>query len=175
MHPISFDSIQCIDACFQQVHCHGTAGDIDIELVHTCFLTPADIASVKNHVESQHGTKLTRAKASKGTDDLEAEDHVEPGLRVPDSVLDSCERSFLAANEHCEKASTSAFVDMGLMGMICHHDWVILMVNVTSAGEKQYYAVALLEALFCELPTWWRVGVLYDVGCNLHCSTVKVS
>jgi Kyakuja-Dileera-Zisupton transposase len=175
MHPISFDSIQCLDACFQQVHCHGTAGDIEIELVCTCFLTPADIASMKNHVESRHGMKLMRAKASKGTDDLEAKDHVEPGLRVPDSVLDSCERSFLAASEHREKASTSAFADTGLMGMICRHDQVILMVNITSVGEKQYYAVALLEALFHELPTWWRAGVLYDVGCNLHHSTVKVS
>ncbi|KAF9510564.1 hypothetical protein BS47DRAFT_1373298 [Hydnum rufescens UP504] len=49
--------------------------------------------------------------------------------------------------------------------MICRHDRVILMVN--------YYAVALLEVLFRELPTWWRAGVLYDVGCNLHHSTVK--
>ncbi|KAF9504187.1 hypothetical protein BS47DRAFT_1308625, partial [Hydnum rufescens UP504] len=170
-----FDSIQCLDACFQQVRCRGTAGDIEIELVRTCFVTPADIASAKNHVESRRGTKSTRAKASKGTDDLEAEDRVEPGLRVPDSVLDGCERSFLAANEHREKASTSVFADTGLMGMICRHDRVILMANVTSAGEKQYYAVALLEVLFRELPTWWRAGVLYDVGCNLHRSTVKVS
>ncbi|KAF9509428.1 hypothetical protein BS47DRAFT_1373510 [Hydnum rufescens UP504] len=94
-------------------------------------------------------------------------------LVVPDSVLDSCERSFLVANENCEKASTSAFVDTGLMAMICRHDCVLSMVNITSVGGKQYYAIALLEALFHELPTWWRAGILYDVGCNLHCSTVK--
>ncbi|KAF9504223.1 hypothetical protein BS47DRAFT_1251606, partial [Hydnum rufescens UP504] len=92
---------------------------------------------------------------------------------VPDSVLNSCERLFLAANENREKASTSAFADTGLMAMICHHDHVLSMVNITSAGEKQYYAVALLEALFRELPTWWRAGILYDIGCNLHRSTVK--
>ncbi|KAF9503874.1 hypothetical protein BS47DRAFT_1374445 [Hydnum rufescens UP504] len=57
--------------------------------------------------------------------------------------------------------------------MICHHDRILSMVNITSVGEKQYYAIALLEVLFHELPTWWRAGILYDVGCNLHRSTVK--
>jgi hypothetical protein len=103
------------------------------------------------------------------------EDCLEPGMRVPNSVLDSCENSFLAANENREKASTSVFADTGLMGLLCRHDRVLYMANVTSAGEKQYYAVALLDALFHELPTWWRAGILYDVGCNLHRSTVKVS
>ncbi|KAF9503646.1 hypothetical protein BS47DRAFT_1374467 [Hydnum rufescens UP504] len=84
-------------------------------------------------------------------------------LVVPDSVLNSCERSFLAANKNCEKASTSAFADTGLMAMICHHDHILSMVNITSVGEKQYYAIALLEVLFCELPTWWRAGILYDI------------
>ncbi|KAF9508707.1 hypothetical protein BS47DRAFT_1302517 [Hydnum rufescens UP504] len=108
-----FDSIQCLDACFQQVRCQGT------------------------------GSKDPPKRA----DDLEAEDCLEPGLKVPDSVLNSCERSFLAANENHEKALMSAFADTGLMAMICCHDCVLSMVNITSVGEKQYYAVALLEAL----------------------------
>ncbi|KAF9502864.1 hypothetical protein BS47DRAFT_1369957, partial [Hydnum rufescens UP504] len=155
-----------------QVCCWGTGSeDVPIDLVHTYFLSLEDVVRAKQHMESWCSRKT--AKPPKHTDDLKAEDCLEPGLKVPDSVLNSCERSFLAANENREKASTSAFMDTGLMAMICHHDHVLSMVNITSAGEKQYYAVVLLEALFRELPTWWRAGILYDVGCNLHCNTVK--
>ncbi|KAF9508549.1 hypothetical protein BS47DRAFT_1258427, partial [Hydnum rufescens UP504] len=52
-----------------------------------------------------------------------------------------CETSFKATNENHEKASTTAFASMGLMAAICHHDRVLWMVNMTTAGEKQYYAV----------------------------------
>ena len=143
--------------------------------MRSCFLSPADIAKAKQHVEDRHAQKPTKGKTMKTTDDLSTEDRLEPGMNVPDSVLDGCEKSFLAANENREKASASAFADTGLMGMICRHDRVLFMANVTTAGEKQYYAVALLQALFRELPTWWRAGILYDIGCNLHRSTIKVS
>ncbi|KAF9518714.1 hypothetical protein BS47DRAFT_1277968, partial [Hydnum rufescens UP504] len=51
------------------------------------------------------------------------------------------------------------------MAAICHHDRVLQLVNMTTAGEKQYYAIALLSSLFDELPSWWRLGVLYDIAC----------
>ncbi|KIJ90232.1 hypothetical protein K443DRAFT_70394, partial [Laccaria amethystina LaAM-08-1] len=44
---------------------------------------------------------------------------------------------------------------------------------MTSAGEKQHYALVLLERLFDHLPSTARVGVLYDIGCQLHRSCVK--
>ncbi|EDQ98102.1 uncharacterized protein LACBIDRAFT_310933 [Laccaria bicolor S238N-H82] len=44
---------------------------------------------------------------------------------------------------------------------------------MTSAGEKQHYALVLLERLFNHLPSTARVGVLYDIGCQLHRSCVK--
>ncbi|KAF9504969.1 hypothetical protein BS47DRAFT_1374344 [Hydnum rufescens UP504] len=59
------------------------------------------------------------------------------------------------------------------MAVICRHDRVLRMVNMTTAGEKQYYAVALLSSLFEELPSWWRLGVLYDIACVLHRSMSK--
>ncbi|KAJ6540025.1 hypothetical protein DFH09DRAFT_1090032 [Mycena vulgaris] len=43
-------------------------------------------------------------------------------LRVPRLVLDECERSFKAADEKREKASTKFFNDTGIMGLLCHHD-----------------------------------------------------
>ncbi|KAI0245088.1 hypothetical protein BJV78DRAFT_1141541 [Lactifluus subvellereus] len=44
---------------------------------------------------------------------------------------------------------------------------------MTSAGEKQYYAVALLRRLFEHIPSHMTVGVLYDIGCQLHRSCKK--
>ena len=104
---------------------------------------------------------------------MDTEDAVEPGLKIPTSVLNDCERSFKAADENRQKGSTASFADTGLMALICMHDRVLYFVNITSAGEKQYYAMALLMALFRGLPSWWKAGVLYDIACQLHRSTLK--
>jgi hypothetical protein len=59
------------------------------------------------------------------------------------------------------------------MALLCRHDRVIYLANMTSAGEKQHYALALLKALFDQLPLDFRVGVLYDIGCQLERSCRK--
>jgi hypothetical protein len=102
-------------------------------------------------------------------------DFVEDGLAVPVSVLEGCKKSFLAANENKEKASTTEFADTGLMACVCRHDRVVSLVNMTMPGEKQYYAIALLKSIFSQLPSWWKLGVLYDIGCQLHRSVTKVN
>jgi hypothetical protein len=95
-------------------------------------------------------------------------------LPISDAILDDCERSFTAAQESKAKSSVSFFDDTGLMALICRHDRVLFMVNLKSTGEKQYYAFALLDALFKELPQDWIIGVLYDIGCQIHRSCEKV-
>ncbi|KIJ59576.1 hypothetical protein HYDPIDRAFT_100532 [Hydnomerulius pinastri MD-312] len=75
----------------------------------------------------------------------EEDDRVEEGMQVPASVLDSCRDSFIAADEKREKASTNFFADTGLMALLCRHDHVLWLVNMTSAGEKQHYALALIQ------------------------------
>jgi len=45
---------------------------------------------------------------------------------------------------------------------------------MTSAGEWQYYALALIKALFLHLPSDWVVALLYDVACQLERSMHKV-
>ncbi|KIO07660.1 hypothetical protein M404DRAFT_135684 [Pisolithus tinctorius Marx 270] len=94
-------------------------------------------------------------------------------MRVPISVLDGCGDSFHAADEKCEKASTCFFADTGLMALLCCHDHVLWLVNMTSAGEKQHYALVLLKHLFEHLPTTTTVGLLYEIGCQLECSCCK--
>ncbi|KIJ38334.1 hypothetical protein M422DRAFT_87088, partial [Sphaerobolus stellatus SS14] len=44
---------------------------------------------------------------------------------------------------------------------------------LTSAGEKQFYAFALLEHLFKKLPNDWHMGILYDIACQIHRSMTK--
>jgi len=97
----------------------------------------------------------------------------EPGLKVPTSVLNECGESFLAADASRVKASTLFFLDTRLMALLCRHDRVLWLVNMTSAEEKQHYALCLLDKLFQHIPETMHIGVLYDIGCQLHRSCVK--
>ena len=94
--------------------------------------------------------------------------------RLADEVLDDCEKSFKAAQELVAKASTAFYADTALMALICRHDEVLWLANVTTAGERQFYALALLRRLFSHLPSDWHIGVLYDIGCQLDRSLAKV-
>ncbi|KAJ7434666.1 hypothetical protein FB451DRAFT_1344870 [Mycena latifolia] len=106
-------------------------------------------------------------------DEDEEDGYDHPLLRLPRSVMDGCEASFKAADEKREKVSTRFFEDTAIMGLLCRHDRVLWLVNMHSAGEKQFYVVALLETLFQELPLDIRVGLLYDVACSFERSCQK--
>lgn len=54
------------------------------------------------------------------------------------------------------------------MAMLCCHDHVLWLINMTSAGEKQHYALALIKKLFDNIPSEMTIGLLYDIGCQLH-------
>jgi len=142
----------------------------------TVFLSEEAVNSAQKLVEqyrSKAGSQRSKQKTKK--DGLNKEDTTEPGLPFPISVFDECERSFVAANENQSKVASGIFSDTGLMALICWHDHVLYMVNMTSSGEKQFYAIALLQALFGELPQWWKMGILYDISCQLDRSMKKVS
>jgi len=99
-----------------------------------------------------------------GTRDA-TEPDFEPGIRVPAVVLNECNDSFVAANDKRVKASTQFFSDTALMAMLCRHDRVLWLVNMTSAGEKQHYVLSLIQNLFDHIPATMRIGLLYDIGC----------
>ncbi|KAG6807735.1 hypothetical protein H0H92_006576 [Tricholoma furcatifolium] len=94
-------------------------------------------------------------------------------LRVPKSVLDGCEDSFTAADSRRVKASTQFFDETALMAILCRHDVVLFIASMRSAGEKQHYAIALVETLFQHLPLDFNIGLLYDIGCQLERSCIK--
>jgi hypothetical protein len=74
----------------------------------------------------------------------------------------------IAASGNCVKASKTFFNDAGLMALLCRHDWPLFIASMWTAGEKQFYALALINALLSHLPPTWNVGLLYDISCQLH-------
>lgn len=120
----------------------------------------------------QYSDRLRSSTKSSSTPT--ASDSIEDGLDMPNYIYDGCQTRFTAATESKAKAEASIFEDTGLMALTCRHDRVLFMVSLKDAGEKQYNALALLKALFKGLPADWRVGVLYDIGCQVHRSFKKV-
>lgn len=166
----------CIDACFTQKSAHAA---LDPPKTHpnTHFVSEEQAAATEQYVDSvrnvdaqQKKTKRRRATVQEVDDE---DDYEHPDLLLPRSVLDGCESSFKAADEKREKASTQFFADTGLMALLCRHDRVLWLINMHSAGEKQFNVVALLETLFQHLPLDIAVGVLYDVVCGLERSCRK--
>lgn len=156
---------------------------LDGERTHprTVFISPETLKRMEKEVEKARAVpvkrkptkKTAKAEAEGGDDEWIDDDGFEGKMKVPESVLSGCESSFTAASEKREKASTQFFSDTGLMALLCRHDQVIFLANMKSAGEKQYYMLALLEEVFKLLPDDWWVGVLYDIGCQTHRSLEK--
>jgi hypothetical protein len=161
----SADNVVCLDACFTQKRRHGPE-DPYHQHPQSVFLTDKEVKAMEDLVAKQRHQPSSRTADSN-------EDGFEPTMKVPISVLNDCGESFKAADERRVKASTQFFSDTGVMALLCRHDRVLWLVNMTSPGERQHYALALLNKLFAHLPPSIRVGLLYDIGCQLHRSCVK--
>jgi hypothetical protein len=176
------DAIVCLDACFTQKRRkpQGSAWNEPHTHPETVFVSTDEVNEVENMVESVRPTPK-KAEKQKGkfpqtpshAGSQEPPPLFEPGMRVPTAVLDGCNDSFVAADERRIKASTLFFADTGLMALICRHDRVLWLVNMTSPGEKQHYALCLLWKLFSYIPRTMRIGILYDIGCQLVRSCLK--
>jgi hypothetical protein len=135
----------------------------------SAFLSEEDVKAMEEYVATWQATRASRS-APQTNDE---EDGFENGMKVPTSVLNDCGESFKAADEKREKASTQWFTDTGLMALLCRHDRVLWLVNMIHAGERQHYALALIQRLFEHIPLEMTVGILYDIGCQLHRSCLK--
>jgi hypothetical protein len=169
------DAIVCVDANFSQKRrkSQGNAWVPPRQHCESVFISPTEVGEMEALVDEtrnpKHGGPGVKAR-NRGYND---EPDFEPGLRVPTVILDACNDSFVAADSNRVKASTSFFSDTGLMALLCRHDCVLWLVNMTSAGEKQHYVLCLLQKLFEHIPRAMRIGLLYDVGCHLHRSCEK--
>ncbi|KAJ7854158.1 hypothetical protein B0H14DRAFT_3085541 [Mycena olivaceomarginata] len=146
----------CLDGCYTQKRKRTKAGR-DPPRMHpqTRFVSEATAQKMDEHVETVRPPKPAKAKQPRGEEEA---DGYEGGMKVPRSVLNECEFSLTTT---------------GLMAILCRHDRVLWLVNMRTPGEKQYYALTLLEMLFQHLPLNIRVGVLYDIACQLHRSCAK--
>ncbi|KAG6809910.1 hypothetical protein H0H93_015406 [Arthromyces matolae] len=167
------DAIVCIDACFTQKR-NRQARDPPLKHPRSVFVPEKDVNAMEKYIESLRPSK-THARKKQNVTGEENEDFYEADgkLRVPKSVLDACESGFTAADDRREKASTQFFDDTALMALLCRHDIVLFIVNMSSAGEKQHYVITLVESLFQHLPLEFRIGLLYDIGCQAERSCVK--
>ncbi|KAJ7495182.1 hypothetical protein FB451DRAFT_1387239 [Mycena latifolia] len=170
------DVFVCVDACFTQKR---NTGAPDPPKTHpaTHFISETLSTKMEEYVDGVHDTKPSAKRPRHATveevaDDGE-DDYEHPELLVPRSVLDGCEASFKAADERRVKASTQFYDDTALMALLCHHDRILWLVNMHSAGEKQFYVLLLLETLFQHLLLAITIGLLYDVACQLERSARK--
>jgi hypothetical protein len=112
----------------------------------------------KNQVDDM-GNRIERARKRPGKSTYVP--------KVPDSAVDTCEKTFDAADEKFEKTTKKRFDDTGLVALVCRHDHPLFLCNVDTPGEQQKFAFALVEHLFSFLPSTATVVVLYDIGCVL--------
>jgi hypothetical protein len=164
-----------IDACFTQ---KKKKSPKDPPKYHPdTHFVPEDLAAkTEAYVDSVRNTsdKNEERRKHQAREDEEEEDGYDhERLLLPRSVLDGCEASFKAADEKREKASTEFFEDTALMALLCRHDRVLWVVNMHSAGEKQFAVILLIEMLFKHLQGEVRVGILYDIACMLERSCLK--
>lgn len=171
-------TLVCLDGNFEQKRYENSARDFPSCYPHDCFLTPEELRAADVEVNAcRKRAAPSQPKSSKMEETLREAlkpDEMEPNLPLPVSAYEGCERSYVAADEQNHKTTTGAFAVTGLMGLVCRHDRVIFLANITSAGEKQSYAIALLQKLFNGLPVDWTLGVLYDIACQLDRSMKKV-
>jgi hypothetical protein len=167
----------CIDACFTQKK-KKSPRDPPKKHPDTHFIPEEQAARTEAYVDSVRNVSQKSARARKRRAGVQAVEEEEDGyeherLLLPRSVLDGCEASFKAADEKRQKASTEFFEDTALMALVCRHDRVLWVVNMHTAGERQFNVVALTYTLFQHLPHNIRVGLLYDVACAFERSCLK--
>jgi len=85
----------------------------------------------------------------------------------PKEVVEACVESFSATQQGLKATGEESDGDKGLIALVCEHDIPIFLANTKTAGEKQYYGLALIHKLFDHLPDNWIIGVLYDVCDNI--------
>ncbi|THV02106.1 hypothetical protein K435DRAFT_853082 [Dendrothele bispora CBS 962.96] len=161
--------VVCVDACF--THKHNDQNGRDPRWIHpdTMFISPEKVQEMEDYVEARRNSR--EAKRSRHQDNPE-DDCMEPGMKVPKSVLDSCGKSFEAANGTA-KSRGKGFDERALAGMFCPHGGCLFLVTMSSVGEKQHYILVMLQTLFNHIPDSWTVGFLYDIACQVERSCWK--
>ncbi|KAJ7708183.1 hypothetical protein B0H17DRAFT_1191672 [Mycena rosella] len=168
--PMQLVDVQvCVDACFTQKRRRRGARDPPRTHPNSVFVQEATADQMGVHVDEVRPARGRLAKKARTQAEEEDDKYEGASLKVPRFVLNECKSSFKAADDKREKASTKFFDDTGIMGILCRHDRVLWLVNMRTAGEKQYYVLVLLETLFQHLPANIRCcgfGFTNGEGCK---------
>ncbi|KAH8797081.1 hypothetical protein DL96DRAFT_1561949 [Flagelloscypha sp. PMI_526] len=138
----------------QDYNSRGTQSDIPLHHPSDIFLSPEYVGEIEQFVLRQR-----KGGTSKSTQ-----------TRLDSSILKTCVNGHTAGDETNIKASKKLKDDTGLMALVCRHDLPILLANMKSSGEKQFYAVALIKRIFELIPKSWTITLLYDIACVLEAS-----
>ncbi|KAJ7805103.1 hypothetical protein B0H14DRAFT_3485385, partial [Mycena olivaceomarginata] len=146
--PQQTDIFPCIDACFTQKK-KKSARDPVKKHPDSLFIPEQQTARTEEYVDGVRGTSGKKERPRKRGVGVHMLDEDEDGYEHEDLLLPR------------SKASTDFFEDTALMALVCRHDRVLFLANMHSAGEKQFYVIALVETLFQHIP---HDIVLREVG-----------
>ena len=113
--------ISC-DTNFTQKRHKGQCDERDALLIHLdiVFLSEEKVKEMERHVlQLRPGPHGQIRKFVNKTNRGKNVDKCEERLLIPNSILDICQNSFLAADKKREKAGTQFFKDTGLMALLC--------------------------------------------------------
>ncbi|KAH9823894.1 hypothetical protein DFH28DRAFT_1161825, partial [Melampsora americana] len=93
---------------------------------------------------------------------------------------DVCTSMHTAADDTRGATTWQGCDDTGLLAMVCRHDHLLAFVNIVQSGEKAYFSHAMIDWLLKNLasgsfPDDPRIGILYDIGCNIEKGLIRVS
>src|SRR5258705_8491234 len=172
---ISFDvnfQLKCIKD-YDQRFAHTKPGFQDPEMMSPLTMEVSQVYAegwkkkVEEVQQPAHKAGIKQSVSHCNSENVVGKDKIMPGLKVTEETYDGCKQSFIAADEHHEKASKKYFDDTGIMAAVCCHGIPLLYVNVWTPGEQQFYVLSLLVKLFEHLPDMWMIGCLYDIGCQI--------
>ncbi|OAV93382.1 hypothetical protein PTTG_27325 [Puccinia triticina 1-1 BBBD Race 1] len=89
-------------------------------------------------------------------------------------VEDPCALAHKVADDTRDNTTWQKCDDNGLFAGACQHNIPLLYANVYKSCEKLYYPISILGRIVSEFPHS-RIGVLYDIGCQLETHIKKRS
>lgn len=161
------DCIIALDTCFIQKHNKQTQ-DPEHPHPYDIFIPESQVKAMEEYIERVWGLTRTSTKAKqkrKQPNKSQDDSFDKPELKVPHSVLDSCQDSFTAADEARTKCSIQFLDSTALLALVCHHNHVLWLVN------PQLAKTSLPSCCPWDIvPLDWVVGGLYNIMCMIECT-----
>ncbi|KAH9808123.1 hypothetical protein DFH28DRAFT_1088139 [Melampsora americana] len=94
-----------------------------------------------------------------------------------EELLDPCTERHTAADDVRGHHTWNGCDETGIFGMACRHDHILKFINIVQSGERGHFPVATIDWMLTQLEEAdgdpKKLGVLYDIGCNLTKSIKK--